>query len=36
MIERSLAKRAGTPDEAGAVSALLMGMDRGFITGSDY
>jgi len=27
--------RAGTPDEVGAVGALLMGPDGGFITGSD-
>jgi len=30
------AKRAGTPDEVGAVGALLMGPDGGFITGSDF
>jgi NAD(P)-dependent dehydrogenase (short-subunit alcohol dehydrogenase family) len=36
MIERSVAKRAGTPDEVGAVGALLMGPDGGFITGSDF
>src|SRR6185503_15416066 len=36
MIEGSMAKRAGTPDEAGAVGALLMGPDGGFITGSDF
>lgn len=35
MIEGSVAKRAGTPDEVGAVGALLMGPDGGFITGSD-
>ncbi len=35
MIEGSAAKRAGTPDEVGAVGALLMGPDGGFITGSD-
>lgn len=35
MIEGSSAKRAGTPDEVGAVGALLMGPDGGFITGSD-
>src|SRR3954469_9174332 len=28
--------RAGTPDEVGAVGALLMGPDGGFITGSDF
>jgi len=36
MIEGSTAKRAGTPDEVGAVGALLMGPDGGFITGSDF
>jgi len=36
MIEGSLAKRAGTPDEVGAVGALLMGPDGGCITGSDF
>ena len=36
MIEGSAAKRAGTPDEVGAVAALLMGPDGGFITGSDF
>jgi NAD(P)-dependent dehydrogenase (short-subunit alcohol dehydrogenase family) len=35
MIERSAAKRAGTPDEVAAVAALLMGPEGGFITGSD-
>lgn len=35
MIEGSAAKRVGTPDEVGAVGALLMGPDGGFITGSD-
>ena len=35
MIEWCAAKRAGTPDEVGAVGALLMGPDGGFITGSD-
>src|SRR5215210_5939342 len=35
MIEVSAAGRAGTPDEVGAVGALLMGPDGGFITGSD-
>jgi len=35
MIEGSAAGRAGTPDEVGAVGALLMGPDGGFITGSD-
>jgi NAD(P)-dependent dehydrogenase (short-subunit alcohol dehydrogenase family) len=36
MIEESSAGRAGTPDEVGAVAALLMGADGGFITGSDF
>jgi NAD(P)-dependent dehydrogenase (short-subunit alcohol dehydrogenase family) len=36
MIEVSAAGRAGTPDEVGAVGALLMGADGGFITGSDF
>ncbi len=36
MIEGSVAKRAGTPDEVGAVGALLMGVDGAFITGSDF
>ena len=36
MIEGSVAKRAGTPDEVGAVGALLMGIDGAFITGSDF
>jgi NAD(P)-dependent dehydrogenase (short-subunit alcohol dehydrogenase family) len=36
MIEASVARRAGTPDEVGAVGALLMGPDGGFITGSDF
>ena len=35
MIELSVAKRAGTPDEVATVGALLMGADGGFITGSD-
>jgi NAD(P)-dependent dehydrogenase (short-subunit alcohol dehydrogenase family) len=35
MIALSAAGRAGTPDEVGAVAALLMGPDGGFITGSD-
>jgi len=35
MIDGSVAKRAGTPDEVGAVGALLMGADGAFITGSD-
>ena len=36
MIEGSVAKRAGTPDEVGAVGAFLMGPEGGFITGSDF
>jgi NAD(P)-dependent dehydrogenase (short-subunit alcohol dehydrogenase family) len=36
MIEATTFKRAGTPDEVGAVGALLMGPDGGFITGSDF
>lgn len=36
MIELSPAGRAGTPDEVGAVGALLMGRDGAFITGSDF
>jgi NAD(P)-dependent dehydrogenase (short-subunit alcohol dehydrogenase family) len=36
MIEGSVAKRAGTPDEVAAVGALLMGPEGGFITGSDF
>jgi NAD(P)-dependent dehydrogenase (short-subunit alcohol dehydrogenase family) len=36
MIEVSAVGRAGTPDEVGAVAALLMGPDGAFITGSDF
>ena len=36
MIDLSPAKRGGTPDEVGAVGALLMGEDGSFITGSDF
>jgi NAD(P)-dependent dehydrogenase (short-subunit alcohol dehydrogenase family) len=36
MIELSAVGRAGTPDEVGAVGALLMGQDGAFITGSDF
>jgi hypothetical protein len=37
MIEGSVARQAGgAPDEVGAVGALLMGPDGGFITGSDF
>ena len=35
MIELCPAGRGGTPDEVGAVGALLMGPDGAFITGSD-
>ena len=35
MIELCPAGRGGTPDEVGAVGALLMGSDGAFITGSD-
>jgi NAD(P)-dependent dehydrogenase (short-subunit alcohol dehydrogenase family) len=36
MIEISAVGRAGTPDEVGAVGALLMGAEGAFITGSDF
>lgn len=36
MIETSAVGRGGTPDEVGAVGALLLGSDGGFITGSDF
>jgi NAD(P)-dependent dehydrogenase (short-subunit alcohol dehydrogenase family) len=36
MINISAVGRAGTPDEVGAVGALLMGADGAFITGSDF
>ena len=36
MIELSAAGRAGTPDEVASVAALLMGLEGGFITGSDF
>jgi NAD(P)-dependent dehydrogenase (short-subunit alcohol dehydrogenase family) len=36
MIELCPVGRGGTPDEVGAVAALLMGPDGGFITGSDF
>jgi NAD(P)-dependent dehydrogenase (short-subunit alcohol dehydrogenase family) len=36
MIDLSPVGRGGTPDEVGAVGALLMGPDGGFITGSDF
>lgn len=36
MIEGSAAGRSWTPDEVGAVAALLMRPDGGFISGSDF
>jgi NAD(P)-dependent dehydrogenase (short-subunit alcohol dehydrogenase family) len=36
MINKSVAGRAGTPDEVGTVGALLMGPNGAFITGSDF
>ncbi|WP_338524803.1 SDR family oxidoreductase [Pseudomonas batumici] len=36
MIESCAAKRGGTPDEVGALGALLMGPEGTFITGSDF
>lgn len=36
MIELSPAGRGGTPDEVGAVAALLMGLEGTFISGSDF
>jgi len=36
MIDLCPAGRAGTPDEVGALGALLMGPDGAFITGSDF
>lgn len=36
MINKSVAGRAGTPDEVGTLGALLMGSDGAFITGSDF
>ena len=36
MIELCPVGRGGTPDEVGAVGALLMGPDGAFITGSDF
>jgi NAD(P)-dependent dehydrogenase (short-subunit alcohol dehydrogenase family) len=36
MIESTVGKRPGTPDEVGSVAALLMGPEGGFITGSDF
>ena len=36
MTPLAVAKRAGTPDDVGAVGALLMGPEGGCITGSDF
>ena len=36
MIDLCPVGRAGTPDEVGAVGALLMGPEGAFITGSDF
>ncbi|MDO4631541.1 MAG: SDR family oxidoreductase [Corynebacterium sp.] len=36
MIEKSPARRAGTPDEIGQLGAFLLSKDAGFITGSDF
>lgn len=36
MIDSCAAKRGGTPDEVGALAALLMGPEGTFITGSDF
>jgi len=36
MIDACAAGRAGTPDEVGAVGALLMGPEGAFISGSDF
>ena len=36
MIELFRAGRGGTPEEVGAVGALLMGPEGTFITGSDF
>ncbi len=35
MLEKSPAGHGGTPDEIGALAAFLMGLDGGYITGSD-
>ena len=35
MIDATVERRAGTPDEVASVAALLMGADGAFITGSD-
>lgn len=36
MIDATVQKRAGTPDEIGSLAALLMGPEGGFISGSDF
>jgi len=36
LIESSVAGRAGTPDEFGAIGSLLRGLDGTFITGIDF
>jgi NAD(P)-dependent dehydrogenase (short-subunit alcohol dehydrogenase family) len=36
VIELCPVGRGGTPDEVGTVGALLMGLESGFITGSDF
>lgn len=36
MIEATVVRRAGLPDEVAGVAALLMGSDGGYITGSDF
>ncbi len=36
MIDLSAVKRAGTPDEVGALGAFLMSQEGAFITGSDF
>ena len=36
MIDLCPVKRAGTPDEVGAVGTLLMGPEGPFLTGSDF
>lgn len=36
MLKKMPAGRAGTPDEVAALAALIMGLEGGFITGSDF